>query len=114
MEELRQTGRTTRMLEEAKRLTREGRAVYVIAANKNEQLRIAKLLGNENPYNNEFGIKIETPDTPGNFNWETLSLIGAHPRCAVLVDHFAIEKHIGYRLLNELHKFDLTHHRGEK
>lgn len=94
------------MLEEAKKLSKQGRAVYVITANKQEQKRIAKMLGNENPYNNEFGIKIETPETPGNFDWRTLSLIGAFPNCVVLVDHFAIELHIGELLLNELHRFD--------
>ncbi len=107
VDKLRHTGRTTRMLDESKKLAREGRAIYVLAANENEQRRIAKLLGNENPYDNEFGIKVETQWSLGNFDWRTFSLLGAHPNCIVLVDHYTIEQLIGQRLLNELHRFDL-------
>ena len=100
MDNLRQTGRTIRMLEDAKRLAKEGRAVYIITQNRAEQKRLAHLLGNpdDNPYANPLGIKVETPDTPGNFDWETCSLIGAFPNCVVLIDHFAVECEISRRL----------------
>jgi len=94
------------MLEEAKKLALLGRAVYIIAVDEQERRRIALLLGNESPYNNKFGIKVETTASLGNFDWNNLSLQGAHYNCTVLVDHYAIEKHIGEALLTELTRYD--------
>lgn len=79
------TGRTTRMLEHAKALEAEGRTVYIIAANRQHAHLLRRCLPEGS------SILIETPDSPGNFDWHTLSLCGANPNCVVLVDHFAIE-----------------------
>ena len=86
-DKLRQTGRTTRLLEEAKHLAMAGRAVYVMAAN--EQHRRTLLA--EFPDAARLGIKVETPDSLPNFDWRRLHSLGAHPNCVFLVDHFAIE-----------------------
>lgn len=96
----RATGRTTRMLDHAKRLEAQGRAVYVIAAHAQHAKMLQQLLPSET------SIKVETPDSCGNFDWFTLSLRGAHPRCAVLVDHFAIESKFA-RMLQMLTAYDL-------
>lgn len=81
----RNTGRTTRMLEEAKRLCSEGREVYIIVANEYERLRIRKLL-RDNP-----GISVETSYSPGDFDWDAMQLRGTNRNCVTLIDHYAIE-----------------------
>lgn len=50
-------------------------------------------------------IKFELADSPGNFDWQTMTLVGAHPNCVVLVDHYAIEQ-TWSRMLEMLHRFD--------
>lgn len=95
----RRTGRTSRMLERAIQLANAGRAVYVIAANTREKLRLSEMLSTDT------SIKVETPESCGNFDWRTLSLTGAHPNCVVLVDHFAIEINFN-RLLEEWSAYD--------
>lgn len=92
-EKLRQTGRTTRMLEKAKKLAQEGRAVYILAANRAERSRLKALLGI-----NDLGISVEALSALSNFDWNNLSLRGAHPNCIVLVDHYALEREIQRRL----------------
>jgi hypothetical protein len=98
---LRGTGRTTRMVQRAIQLNHIGKAVYIIAANLAEQHRIEHIL----PEHLRGQIKVETSDTPGNFSWEHMALIGAHPNCVVLADHFAIECHFA-AILKELHAYD--------
>jgi len=62
MNEHRQTGRTTRMIEHAHQLAKdEGRPVYIIAAHPRDQERIRALAGD--------GIHVETPDTIKDFDW---------------------------------------------
>ncbi len=82
----RMTGRTTRMVEEAIRLSKEGRAVYILAACKSHAMCLQKWIDEDIPNS---GIKCE-PLT-NEFNWDMLSVPGAHPNCAFLVDHYAIE-----------------------
>lgn len=98
----RQTGRTTRMLADAVRLAKGGRAVYVIAANKREAERLQQLVGEEV---RELGIHFEIPRSPGNFSWTAMALIGAHQNCVVLADHYAIELEFS-RVLEMLHRYD--------
>lgn len=98
----RNSGRTTRMIDEALRLSREGRAVYVIMDNMERARYHQRKLDHEYPYS---GVKFETPSSPGNFDWGSLRLIGAHPNCVVLVDHFAIERKFG-AILDELYRYD--------
>lgn len=97
------SGRTTRMLSEAKTLVETGRAVYVIAANQQHvELLKSSDIGKECL---ELGVKFETPSSPGNFDWREMRLLGAHPSCAVLVDHYTIECHFA-KVLEMLHRFD--------
>lgn len=80
----RATGRTTRLLDEAIRLANEGRAVYVIARQATMlQEEINKRLPNS-------GIKCEE-SIPYGFSWPAMRVIGSHPNCVWLIDHYAIE-----------------------
>lgn len=99
---LRGTGRTTRMLEDAKKLARHGRAVYVICASRSHAGELERALGEEG---RKLGIKCETPSELGNFDWTTLSLRYANKNCVVLVDHYTIEYHFGMAL-EMLHRYD--------
>lgn len=97
----RRTGKTARMLAEAQRLASEGRDVYVIAATRAEVGRLQAKLPEDT------SVKVETPGSPGNFDWHSLRLLGAHRNCDVLVDHHAIEMY--WRPLLEMwQRFDNT------
>lgn len=85
----RQTGRTTRMIEHARALAGQGKAVYIIAVNDHDAGRIRRLVGVPNR-----GIKVETEESLPNFDWRTMQLKRAWPNCVVLVDHYAIEARI--------------------
>jgi hypothetical protein len=94
------------MLELAIKLAREGRAVYVMFDSIDicrciERQRLREMVGDGPPVR----IKFETPDTLVNFNWQTMTLRGAHPNCVVLVDHSTIERRYG-RMLEALTQFD--------
>lgn len=102
MKNLRATGRTTRMLEDAINQAKNGRAVYVIAANTN-QMRSLEILGGKEA--RELGVKFETVGTLGNFDWHTMRIAGAHKNCLVIVDHYAIE-HEFASILEMLHRYD--------
>lgn len=90
------------MLEHARELSNQRRAVYIVAANEQHADMLRKQLGDE-PH----GIKVETESSLGNLDWETLTLRGAHPNCAVLVDHYAIESRFG-RVLEMLTRYDVA------
>ena len=102
LESLKGTGRTTRMLGEAKALARQGRAVYVIAATREHAKMLERIAGEEGQ---QLGIKFETAGSHGNFDWMTMRLTTAHPNCVVLADHYAIEVHFR-AALEMLHRFD--------
>lgn len=114
---LRHSGRTTRMLEAAINLASEGRAVYVMTASSQEKRRLedfldrilkesVRLRESVGPAGGRLGIQFETTESTGQgFDWEQMRLVGAHPNCAVLVDHYAIEKRYA-RILEMLHRFD--------
>jgi len=104
-----QTGRTTRMLTEAFKLAKEGKAVYVIAANHGhifQMERMADRLFGAGEAST-LGVKFETPASLPSFDFLTMQLKGAHPNCRVFVDHWAIESEYA-RMLNELHRFDVA------
>ena len=95
----RQTGRTTRMLEEAKRLSRMGFAVYVVAA---YEVQAAHFKDKLKDYPS---IQVETFATLDNLDPATLTLTGAWLNCRVLVDHYAIEREYA-GILEELVRYD--------
>lgn len=93
----RQSGRTTRMLKHARALAEEGRQVYVVADNEDHARDFRRRVGK--------GVKIETPKSLGNLVWEDMRLLGAHPNCVLLVDHYAIERR-HRTILEMLHRYD--------
>lgn len=105
LEKLRSTGRTTRMLKEAKRLADEGRAVYVVTRNQDQARRLIFDFARANGVQPaDVGVKIESARAV-DLDWTTMRARGAHPNCAFLVDHFAIEEHCAAALV-ELHRYD--------
>lgn len=102
-ESKRQTGRTTRMLEEANRLAIEDhRAVYVVALNEGHQADLRERL---RAMGAPGSVKVETPSSLRNLDWASLTLRGAHPNCVVLADHAVIESKFR-ALLDMLTRFD--------
>ena len=88
------------MLKHARQLAEDGRAVYVIADNMDDARRLQMQFGEPT-----IGVKFETARTLGNFDWERMRLVGAHPNCVVLIDHHAIEDRYA-AMLQMLHMFD--------
>lgn len=95
------TGRTTRMMNEARRLAEAGRAVYVVMASEGERLAMAKAHADLKA----LGVSFESIGMLSNLDLGTMTLRGAHPNCAVLVDHHALEQR--YRAaIDMIHRFD--------
>jgi hypothetical protein len=97
------------MLTEAFKLAKEGKAVYVIAANHGhifQMERMADRLFGAGEAS-VLGVKFETPTSLSSFDFRTMQLKGAHPNCRVFVDHWAIESEYA-KMLNELHRFDVA------
>jgi len=82
----RQTGRTTRMLTEARRLRDEGRCVYVLV--HSEQYK--KLLQTQE----NKGLRFETwYSFRHSYDENTLEMHrAAHANCVLLIDHHALEQ----------------------
>jgi len=108
IDQLRGTGRTTRMLREAIDAAKKGRAVYVIAATQAASWNLRKMIAAEGAA--DLGIKVETPQSSG-FDLQTMTPplgahpLRAHPNRAWFVDHFTIESRY-MRMLDELHRYD--------
>lgn len=100
LQNLRGTGRTTRLLEHARKLALEGRAVYVITDNERDARRLQLEFGTPS-----HGVKFETPASLGYFNWECMRTPGAAPNRVFLVDHHAIEDRFS-KVLEMLHAYD--------
>ena len=96
------TGRTTRMLEEAIKQAKLGRAVYVVGASAAHARMLNDMCSAKS---GALGIKFETASSLGNIDWENMRMTGAHPNCVLLVDHFAIESKFS-QILAMLHRFD--------
>ena len=110
---MRDTGRTTRMLKDAVRLANEGCTVYVVAQSHLETAHMMGILNNiPNSYKVQndnsrkiYKVKLETPETLGNFDLERCELIGAHSNCKVLVDHHVIESRYPF-MINMLRRYE--------
>jgi len=109
MKKLRQTGRTTRMLESAIALSRMGKVVYVLCADCQQIRHLKGMIGNDN------NIRFDVFDLT-NVDMRTMKMRGSYPcdigrRRAihddhiVLIDHYALEKFYGL-ILDTLHAFD--------
>lgn len=94
----RRTGRTTRLIEKAKKLCVEGKAVYVLVTEGTEDFFKRAFAGFS-------GISVENVRRFPEFDWATMTLPRAHQNCVVLVDHFLIEQRF-MDVLAELHAYD--------
>ena len=97
-EHLKQTGRTTRMLDQAVALAKQGRAVYVVAPSRQhvpqwEDMLLDALIRGSVPQPSCLGIKIEA-GVPPQFDWDKMRVPGAHPNSVWLLDHFVAEREI--------------------
>ena len=97
---LKGTGRTTRMLQEAIQCSKEGRAVYVVAATQQHMRQLQKMCGADGLF-----IKFETLGSLSDFDFINMRSIGAHPNCLFFIDHYAIECKFA-KMLEVLHKYD--------
>ena len=97
--DLRGTGRTTRMLEDAQRLSCLGRCVYVVALDKRHADQLRSMLPKDTRVN------VEEPWQLGNVDWLTMTLRGAAPNVVMLVDHHTIE-HMFHPMLDMLNRYD--------
>jgi len=98
---MRRSGRTTRMMEQAEKEAKAGKAVYVIFANA----ALAAMY--KTPEREALGIKFETPSSLPNFNWRRWTNPGANENCVFLADHFTIENH-WCTVLEMAHRWDST------
>jgi hypothetical protein len=100
----RYTGRSTRMLKEAIRLSGKGYAVYVMGSDTRHAKLLELMLEGLNPLEHH-GIKFECPESLPHFDWRTMTLANTWPNVKVLVDHWVIENRYRY-MLDMLYQFD--------
>lgn len=113
MDDLRQTGRSTRMLNEAEKLSHGGYC-FVIAGSVLERDRLmreflkmfadSRSAGENKVYTATGQVSFEAI-TQIDLDWHTLRPVGCHQSCRVLIDHWVFEKTYGH-ILKELHRFD--------
>ena len=105
------SGRTTRMIEEALRKQEEGRAVYILMHNMRMKrelellaMRICRAQGKVLPSS----IKFETVESLGgtrHIDWKNKTIHGAHPNCALIIDHHVWATHFGFAI-EGFHEYD--------
>lgn len=109
----RRSGRTTNLIEHALRLDAAGRAVYIQCGNQQGVEHIREMLRRFclEKYGREpsSSIKLETwPSMTMDFNCASgeVKLPGAHPRCCVLIDHYAMAQRWS-GVLERFHRYDV-------
>lgn len=100
--ELRQTGRTTRMLEQAIQLALSMKSVYVLMHTGAEVIKAQKQIDHMwqmHGRRGAHGIKVEvySDGWKEQFNWEEFKARGAHHTVEILIDHFLIERELTAR-----------------
>lgn len=104
---LRQSGRTTRLLESALKLALAGRAVYVIGNSDAHAICLRRQFltcTGQDP--GHHGIKFETPEELDNLDLLTGKLRRAHPNAIALIDHHVFESRFA-GVFRQMHAFDL-------
>lgn len=113
----RQSGRTTRMLEEAILSHQvDRRAVYILSPDENikqETKRLAMRLCHQKGIELPSSIKFETVESLGfnNIDWKEKKLHNAHPNCKLFIDHHVYAKYFDFAI-EGFHKYDnawITH-----
>lgn len=103
------SGRTTRMIEEGKKLWSQGRAVYLIFSTDAIRQYWHAILKDEYP-----GLSCETVRSVGMnpHDLRELKARGAWPNCVFLFDHYIMQSEI-YDALQPLHKIIKESHRWD-
>lgn len=96
MKDLRQTGRTTRMIEDANNRARQGVKVCVVMASQRDADR---LRGKTHPNVRVIALPVDWID------WRTLMVAGEEFSETLLIDHRVIEQQFA-KQLEMLHRFD--------
>ncbi len=106
---LRQTGRTTRLVDLAAKLILEGKPPIIVAASSSDAARLLELIkaallaaakDKAEPLFEEVRVVI-----PGSVDWETLRVRGVAEDTEHLFDNGLLESRF-YRLVKALHRFD--------
>lgn len=116
MSDLHQCGRTTRMLEQAAMLAKNGHYVFVVALDQQHGryfLQLLVELGGRRVGEDKvlmlpeagFGSIVVLPADSDMIDWVGMRIHRAHPSCRMLVDHLAIESRFA-GMLQELHRYD--------
>jgi hypothetical protein len=94
------------MLEEAKRLSTEGKRVCVMAANYRQSDDFRRMLfrGAAGAIPKNYEIKVESV-CHDSWSWGERRVEGLHHDTVYLIDHWAIEQRYA-KILEELHRFD--------
>lgn len=100
LDSLRCTGRTTRMVEEAIRLAKEGKMVYLVF-NTVRDCREFSLKHRLTEHRLIKTFHMSHPD----LNWETMQIDYGLKDAVTLVDHYVIECRYS-KVLDMLHRFD--------
>lgn len=95
-EVLRATGRTTRLIEEAKRLQQQGKPVVVVVATGQQVNEVRIKTGDT--------VRVVHSQSP-EWDWNEMRLYGHPLEIEYLIDHYAIEKKYS-KVLQALHRFD--------
>lgn len=95
-EVLRATGRTTRLIEEAKRLQQQGKPVVVVVATGRQVNEVRIKTGDT--------VRVVHSQSP-EWDWNELRLYGLPLETEYLIDHYVIEKKYA-KILQALHRFD--------
>ena len=105
------SGRTTRMIEEALQKHDEGRAVYILMHDmcmKRELERLAMQICRMRGKVLSSSIKFETVESLGgihHIDWKNRKVLGAHPNCALIIDHHVWATHFGFAI-EGYHEYD--------
>lgn len=100
---LTQTGRTSRMVQDAVSQAAHGKAVYVICVSDAHAAQVKQKIREQGW--DHMGISVEGPQLLRDFDWIRMKTRGAHSNCTFLVDHAVVESYFG-PMLEALHKYD--------
>lgn len=97
LDKLRQSGRITRMIEEANRLADQGDRVCIVMADRQGVRQVITYL---NP-----SIKVVPASCVAWIDWQAMTIDGEDQSTIVLIDHRVIEQQYA-KQLEMLHRFD--------
>lgn len=101
---LRGSGRTTRMLAEARLQAINGRPVYILTADSDSARLLQKKLDDDGENLRIKAICVDNASASA-IDWKKMTLRGFSPNCILLADHSALES-LFSGMLSMLHRYD--------